>query len=167
MKNIISIIVAASDNDAIGINQRLPWRLSADLKRFKALTTGHTVIMGRKTFESLPNGPLPNRRNIVLTSKDNGKFTGCTVCKSVEEALKACKEESEVFIIGGASVYRLTLPIADKIYITRVHHCFDSADTFLPPVEWSEWTETERQDFQADEKNEFSYSFQVFERKSV
>lgn len=161
----ISIIVAVSDNDAIGVEQRLPWRLSADLKHFKALTVGHTVIMGRNTFDSLPNGPLPNRRNIILTSQTDLDIPGCTLCHSLQEALHVCAGESEVFIIGGASVYRQSLPLADTLYITRVHHTFNSADTFFPSVDWNEWEEIEKSDFMPDEKNEYAYSFYTCRRK--
>ena len=161
----VSIIVAVSDNGAIGIEQRLPWRLSADLKHFKALTVGHTVIMGRNTFESLPNGPLPNRKNIVLSSRKGLEVPGCTLCSSLPEALAECAEEAEVFIIGGATVYRQALSKADKLYLTRVHHTFESADTFFPEVDWSEWEEEGKEDFLPDEKNEYPYTFYTYRRK--
>ena len=161
----VSIIVAVSDNGAIGIEQRLPWRLSVDLKHFKALTVGHTVIMGRNTFESLPNGPLPNRKNIVLSSRKGLEVPGCTLCPSLPEALAECAEEAEVFIIGGATVYRQALSKADKLYLTRVHHTFESADTFFPEVDWSEWEEEEKEDFLPDEKNEYPYTFYTYRRK--
>lgn len=162
---MISIIVAASDNDAIGIEQRLPWRLSADLKHFKALTSGHTVVMGRKTFESLPNGALPNRHNVVLTSQPDALFPHCSVYRSWEEMTKACPTAEELFIIGGATLYRQALPVADKLYLTRVHHVFGEADTFLPAVDWSEWALQESESFPADEKNEYPYSFETYVRK--
>ena len=138
----ISIIAAISDNNAIGKNQQLLWHLPADMKHFKELTTGHAIIMGRKTFESLPNGPLPERKNVVLTTMPE-----------------------EVFVIGGALVYRQALRRADKMYITRVHHEFENADTFFPVVDWEQWEEVERQDFPADEKNAYPYSFITYVRK--
>ena len=161
----VSIIVAVSENGAIGIEQRLPWRLSADLKHFQALTLGHTVIMGRNTFDSLPNGPLPKRKNIVLTSRKDWDDSDCLRCSSLEEALAICADEPEVFVIGGAAVYQRALPKADKLYLTRVHHAFETADTFFPVVDWSEWEEVSREDGWPDEKNEYPYSFLTYRRK--
>ncbi len=162
---MISIIVAASENDAIGIDQHLPWRLSADLKHFKALTTGHVVVMGRKTFESLPNGALPNRQNVVLTSQSEANFPNCHVFGSWEEMAHSYPKEEELFIIGGATLYRQALSVADRLYLTRVHHSFMDADTFLPPVDWSEWTLQKSETFPADTKNEYPYSFETYVRK--
>ena len=152
----ISIIAAISDNNAIGKNQQLLWHLPADMKHFKELTTGHAIIMGRKTFESLPNGPLPERKNVVLTTMPED-FVNCFACESMHDALDLCEHEEEVFVIGGALVYRQALRRADKMYITRVHHEFGNADTFFPVVDWEQWEEVERQDFPADENLFFHY----------
>lgn len=161
----ISIIVAIADDRAIGKNNDLLWHLSADMKHFKGLTTGHTIIMGRKTFESLPKGGLPNRTNLVLTSATEKEFLNASACKSIEDALKLCHNEEEVFIIGGASIYNQSIDIADKMYITRVHAEFPDADTFFPDIDWSQWKEVEKEDFTADEKNPFDYSFVTYLRK--
>nr|APO30046.1 Dihydrofolate reductase [uncultured bacterium] len=128
----ISIIAAIADDNAIGKNNKLLWRLPADMRRFKDLTTGHAVIMGRKTFESLPKGPLPNRKNVVLTTLPEAGFVNCFGCESMGSALDICEKEDEIFILGGALVYRQALRIADKMYITRVHGEFKDADTFFP-----------------------------------
>lgn len=161
----LSIIVAIADDNAIGKNNDLLWRMPADMKHFKALTTGHTVIMGRKTFESLPNGSLPNRKNVVLTSMPKAQFTNCFVSKSIHDALDICKDDDQIFIIGGAQVYKHSLDIANKMYITRVHTNFPDADTHFPNVNWDLWEETERQDFEADEKNPYPYTFLTYIRK--
>ena len=120
----ISIIAAVAEDNAIGKNQELLWRMPADMKRFKELTTGHTVIMGRKTFESLPNGGLPNRKNVVLTSMPEANFIGCFACESINEALELCEKEEQIFLIGGSLVYKLGLDFADKMYLTRVTQTF-------------------------------------------
>lgn len=160
----ISIIAAIADNNAIGKNQQLLWHLPADMKHFKDLTMGHAIIMGRKTFESLPNGPLPGRKNVVLTTLPED-FVNCFACESMHDALDLCDQEDEVFIIGGALVYRQALHRADKMYITRVHQSFEHADAFFPVVDWEQWEEIEHQDFPADEKNAYPYSFHTYVRK--
>ncbi len=160
----ISIIAAIADNNAIGKNQQLLWHLPADMKHFKELTMGHAIIMGRKTFESLPNGPLPGRKNVVLTTYPED-FVNCFACESMHDALDLCDQEEEVFIIGGALVYRQALRRADKMYITRVHASFEQADAFFPVVDWEQWEEVEHQDFPADEKNAYPYSFHTYVRK--
>lgn len=165
MKSTISIIAAIADNNAIGKDQQLLWRLPSDMKRFKGLTTGHTVVMGRKTFESLPKGALPNRKNVVLTTHPEVSFKDTFICKSMNDALNLCENEDEIFMIGGAAVYRQALRIADKMYLTLVHHTFEDADTFFPEVDFSEWEETEREDFPADEKHEYPYTFVTYIRK--
>lgn len=161
----ISIIAAIADNNAIGKNQQLLWSLPNDMKRFKSLTTGHAVVMGRKTFESLPNGALPNRKNVVLTTLPEAIFMDSFACESMHDALNLCENEDEVFMIGGAMVYRQALKIADKMYLTLVHHTFEDADTFFPEIDYSEWIETERQDFPADEKHAYPYTFVTYIRK--
>lgn len=152
----ISLIVAASENNVIGKDNNLIWHLSADLKRFKALTTGHAVIMGRKTFESIGR-PLPNRRNIII-SASLSSVDGCEVVASVAEALDAVKGENEAFIIGGGSIYNALWNKAGRLYLTRVKVELEG-DTFIPEIKPSEWEEVRREEFSADEKNEFSFSF--------
>src|ERR1700744_4386005 len=153
---IVSIIVAIGENNAIGKNNQLLWHLPADLKHFKNKTAGHTIIMGRKTFDSLGK-PLPNRRNIVVTRQDI-TIPGCEVVKSIDEAIALCKGEDEVFIGGGAEIYRQAMEKTDRIYLTIVHRSFE-ADTFFPEIDYREWKETSHEDHQADEKNNIPYSF--------
>lgn len=133
----ISIIVAVAENQVIGFDNHLLWHISEDLKRFKCLTLGHHVIMGRKTYESVGK-PLPGRINIVVSRQNNLTVEGCLVAKSLEEALELAKQDSELFIIGGGDIYKQALPIADKIYFTRVHAGFPG-DTFFPELNLSEW----------------------------
>lgn len=153
----ISIIVAIARNFAIGKNNDLLFHLPNDLKRFKQITTGHPVIMGRNTFLSLPKGALPNRRNIVITDNPREKFDGCEMVFSVDEAVEAVKNESEAFIIGGGMIYRQFFPVAGKLYLTIVHRDFE-ADTFFPEIDYSQWKESSREDL-SDEKNGFNYSY--------
>ena len=161
----ISIVAAVADNYAIGKGNKLPWHLPADLKHFRELTTGHAVVMGKRTFESLPNGPLPNRRNVVLTSvMSEGVNEGYFEADSLEDAFYLCEKEEKIFIVGGAAVYRQSLEIADSLYITWVHHEF-SADIYFPEVDFSKWEEVSRQDMPADEKNPYAYSFVHYKRK--
>jgi dihydrofolate reductase len=162
---MISIIAAIADNNAIGANNSLLWSLPNDMKRFRELTTGHTVIMGRKTFESLPKGALPNRRNVVITGNIQLSFNGCEMFDRLEEAIRRFKDENEIFIIGGASVYEQAIGLADKLYITTVHHTFDEADTFFPLIDEREWTLTEREDFPSNAKHLFPYTFKTFIKK--
>ncbi|HET6556708.1 MAG TPA: dihydrofolate reductase [Prolixibacteraceae bacterium] len=153
----ISIIVAIAQNFAIGKNNDLLFHLPNDLKRFKQITTGHPVIMGRNTFLSLPKGALPNRRNIVITDNPDEKFEDCEMVFSVDEAVKAVKNDSEAFIIGGGMIYRQFFPVAGKLYLTVVHKDFE-ADTFFPEIDYSQWVELSREDL-SDEKNGFNYSY--------
>ena len=159
----INIIVAIAENYAIGSENKLIYWLPNDLKRFKALTTGHTIIMGRKTFESLPKGALPNRRNIVLTHQDV-KFTDTECFSSLKEALAACSNEEEVYIIGGASVYQESMAIADKLYITYIENTPKQADAFFPYIDNTIWRETNREMHPADDKHQYSYIFIDYER---
>ncbi len=154
---VLSIIVAAAENDVIGRDNVLIWRLSADLKRFKSLTTGHTVLMGRRTFESMGR-PLPNRRNMVLSGDPSFAPAGCEVVGSVEEALEKAAGDEQVFVIGGGQVYRTFWERADRLYLTVVHTKAEG-DTVIPPVDPRRWREVKREDFRADEKNEFDYSY--------
>lgn len=160
----ISIIVAIAENNAIGKDNDLIWYISDDLKRFKRLTTSHTIIMGRKTFESLPNGALPKRRNIVVTRNKELKLEKAEVANSVQEAIDLCKNEEEVFIIGGGTIYKEALKYTDKLYLTRVHESFD-ADTFFPEINFEEWEEVSNEKFPVTEKNKYAYSFIDLVRK--
>lgn len=158
----ISIIVAIGENHAIGKNNQLLWHMPNDLKHFKDLTSGRTIIMGRKTFDSVGK-PLPRRRNIVVTRQDI-TIPGCEIVKSVEDGLTLCKDEDEVFIGGGAEIYKLAMHLTDRIYLTIIHKSFD-ADTFFPEIDKSEWKEVKREDFEPDEKNPLPYSFITLERR--
>jgi dihydrofolate reductase len=161
---IISIIVAIGKNNEIGKGNDLLCRLPADLKHFKEITSGYTIIMGRKTFDSLPKGALPNRRNIVISRNPDLKIEGAEIYPSLDSALIKLLNESEVFIIGGAQIYKQTFPIADKLYLTKIHADFSEADTFFPPIDWKSWRELSRETFSADEKNPYSFSFLEYER---
>ena len=159
---IVSIVVAIAENNAIGKNNQLLWHLPADLKHFKNITTGHTVIMGRKTYESVGK-PLPNRRNIIITRQDI-TVEGCEVVKSIEDALALCADEEEVFIVGGADIYKQSMHLTNRIYLTVVHQKFE-ADSFFPEIHYEEWLETEQEDHEPDEKNKLPYSFITLERR--
>jgi dihydrofolate reductase len=159
----ISIIVAIARNWAIGKDNQLLWHISEDLKRFKRLTTGHQIIMGKKTYESLPFRPLKDRTNIVITDDPEEKFDGCITVYSIQEALDYCDERKESFIIGGGSVYRQFLPYANKLYITLVNRDFE-ADTFFPVIDFSKWRLICKENIEDDEQNDFSYSFLVYEK---
>lgn len=161
----ISIIAAVAENYAIGKSNKLLCHLPADLKFFKELTTGHCVVMGKRTFESLPNGALPNRKNIVLTSfMSEGVNEDFFEADSIEDACYLCENEEHVFIIGGATVYRQCIDKVDSMYITWIHAEFQ-ADVFFPKINFDEWEEISREDHQADEKNPYDYSFVYYERK--
>ena len=154
----ISIIVAIAENRAIGFENKLLYWLPNDLKRFKSLTTGHTIIMGRKTFESLPKGALPNRRNIVLSRQDI-EFPGAERFPSLEAALEACRADEEVFIIGGASVYHEALPLADKLCITHIEDTPAEADAFFQEIDPAVWEVASSEAHATDEKHFFPYRF--------
>jgi len=160
---MLSIIVAIAENYAIGKNNELLWYIPEDLKRFKKLTTGHTIIMGKKTFESLPKRPLPNRQNIVITDDPKDHFEGCITVLSIDDALKQCDPSKENFIIGGASIYRQFLPFTDRLYLTTVHKSF-TGDVFFPPIDFNEWNLISKEDFSSDEHNDFSYSNLIYDR---
>lgn len=161
----ISIIAAIAENNAIGKKQQLLCHLPLDLKRFKELTMGSAIVMGRKTFESLPNGALPKRKNIVLTSIPEEGYHDCFICESLEDAINLCEKEDEIFIIGGAIVYKQAMPLADKMYLTRIHHAFEEADTFFPEINFDEWSEIEKKSFPADDKHAYGFSFHTYVRK--
>ena len=162
---MISIIAALAENNAIGYKNDLLFHLRADLQRFKALTTGHTIIMGRRTFESLPKGALPNRRNIVLSRQEDLHFPNTEIFPSLKDALAACATDEEVYIIGGASVYAEALPLADRLCLTHVHATPQQADVFFPEFSTEEWQITFSEDHEADEKNEQPYTFVNYQRK--
>jgi dihydrofolate reductase len=157
---IITIVVAIASNNAIGKNNQLLWHLPNDLKHFKDITTGHTVIMGRKTFDSVGK-PLPRRRNIIIT-RQNLLIDGCEVVHSLDAAMAICKNGEEVMIIGGAEIYREALPLTNRIYLTIVHQDF-GGDTFFPEIDYTKWKETAREEHQPDEKHLYAYSFVTLE----
>lgn len=158
---IASIVVAIAENYAIGKDNKLLWHLPKDLKHFKDITTGGTVIMGRKTYDSVGK-PLPNRRNIIIT-RQQIEIAGCEVVNSIQAALDLCRDQQEVFIVGGAEIYKQAMPLTDKIYLTIVHENFEG-DTYFPEIKEDIWKETERTDHDADEKNPLPFSFITLER---
>lgn len=160
----LALIAAIAKNNAIGYGNRLIYWLPNDLKRFKELTTGHTIIMGSNTFRSLPKGALPNRRNIVLSRKEKS-FPGCETFSSLEEALANCTNEDIVYIIGGETLYKAALPIADILCLTEVDDTPAQADAFFPQFARNEWEIIEKEEHTADEKHSFNYSFTTFLRR--
>ena len=163
-KNEIAIVVVVDENNGIGKDGDLLCHLPNDLKHFKKLTTGHTIIMGRKTFESLPKGALPNRINIVITSDNADNYPGCIVARSVDEAFLLTKKKDKVFIIGGGKIYNSTLYLANKLYLTRIHHRFEDADTFFPDIDFNNWELIEEEKHKADEKHLYDYSFRSYKK---
>ena len=162
---MISIIVAIAENYAIGKQGGLLCHLPEDLKHFKTITSGSTVIMGERTFYSLPKHPLPNRRNIVITDQAGKTFDGAEAAYSIEDAVRLVKGDEEAFVIGGGMVYRQFMAIADKLYITHIHHSWEDADTFFPVIEPSTWRKVSEEMHLADEKNPFDYTFTEYLRK--
>ena len=161
--NNISIIVAIAENRAIGKDNKLLWQLSDDLKRFKKLTTGHTLIMGRNTFLSLPNGALPNRRHIVISDQAGESFAGCEMAGSIEESVQLAGTDEECFVIGGGMIYKQFLPLAGKLYLTQVHASFD-ADTFFPEIDFSQWKSLLSEEVDSGERNQYKHSYTEFVR---
>jgi dihydrofolate reductase len=160
---MISLICATSQNKVIGIDNQLPWRLSADLKRFKSLTLGHHILMGRKTFESIGR-PLPGRTSVIITRQADYQADGCRVAHSLEEALALSRNDDEIFIIGGAAIYEAALKYADRIYLTIIQQDFEG-DTYLFEIDPLLWQEVSREEFEPDERNPFRYSFLILERR--
>lgn len=158
----VSIVVAVAENNSIGKNNQLLWHLPNDLKHFKNITTGGTIIMGRKTFESIGK-PLPNRISIVVSTQKNFDAKGAIVVSSLDVALEKCKNKDEVFIIGGGEIYKYSLPFVDCIYLTKVHQNFEG-DTFFPVLNIDEWKVITEVNHLPDEHHEFSYSFIKLER---
>lgn len=162
---MVSIIVAVDRHMGIGFQNKMLFWLPEDLKRFKALTTGNTVIMGRKTFDSLPNGALPNRRNMVLSSNPNTECPGAEIFPTLEAALQSCKPEEQVYIIGGASVYKQAMPFADILRITEIDAEAQQVDTYFPAIDMNVWREKSRETHPADEKHPCPYAFVDYVRK--
>lgn len=160
----ISLIVAVAEDRAIGDKGNLLWHLSSDLKRFKAITTGHTIIMGRKTYDSLPNGALPNRRNIVI-SRQLKSLKDTEVYSDIDEALKATSDEDIVYIIGGGEIYKKTFPRADELHITLVHKSYPEADTRFPEWKLTDWNILKQERIGQDEKNELDSVYYHLTRK--
>ena len=160
----LSLIVAVSENGVIGRSGDLPWRLSADLRRFKRLTMGHAILMGRKTYESIGR-PLPGRTSVIMTRDASYTASGCRIVSSLEQALAIGADGDELFVIGGQQIYALALPHADRLYWTQVHSVVEG-DTFFPEMDWSAWQLIEDERHSADEKNEFDYSFRRYRREA-
>ncbi len=161
---MITMIAAAGENNELGKDNDLLWHLPDDFKRFKQLTTGHYIIMGRKTFETFPK-PLPNRTHLVITRNKDYKKEGAVVVHSMEEALKISKNDAQPFIIGGGEIYKMGLPFADKIELTRVNETFDNADTFFPEFSTEEWQLVSEIEHGKDEKHNFSFTYETWVRK--
>jgi dihydrofolate reductase len=159
----ISIIVAIAENLAIGKDNLLLWHISEDLKRFKKLTAGHTLIMGRNTFLSLPNGALPRRRHIVISDQKGETFEGCEMAGSIEEAIHLAGDGDECFVIGGGMVYKQFLPVAGKLYLTQVHKSFE-ADTFFPEIDFTHWKALASEEVAAGDKNQYAHTYTEYVR---
>ncbi|QCU19275.1 type 3 dihydrofolate reductase [Bacillus altitudinis] len=162
---MISMIVATGKDRVIGKDNQMPWHLPADLAYFKKVTSGHTIVMGRKTFESIGRA-LPNRRNIVLTTSSSfqAEGCGCEVVHSIDDILTIAKTEEELLIIGGSKLYEEMMPYADRLYITHIHHSFEG-DRFFPYYDEDNWTVVSREKGHRDEKNPYNYEFVVYDRK--
>lgn len=158
-----TMIAAAAENNALGKDNKIIWHLPDDYKRFKAITSGHYIIMGRKTFESLQK-PLPNRTHIVISRQEDYNPEGCTVVKTIEEALAACPANEDRFIIGGGEIYNLALPEANKIELTRVHHSFE-ADTFFPEIDLKDWELVQSELHPTDERHQYEFTYETYIRK--
>jgi dihydrofolate reductase len=163
---MISIIVAVSEDWGIGKDNDLLWHISEDLKRFRRLTTGNTIIMGKKTWESLPRRPLPGRKNVVLTDNPKEIIEGSVTAYSIEDALSKCGREEEIFIIGGGSIYRQFMPLADRLYITHVH-TKAPADIFFPEIDLSIWEVAEKEEFKNVDSQSVPYTYVVYRKKNL
>ena len=160
---MIIMIAAVAENNALGKNNDLLWHLPNDFKRFKEVTSGHPIIMGRKTFESFPK-PLPNRTHIIITRQKNFVKEGCIVVDTIEKAIEACSKEEDIYIIGGGEIYKQSMHLADQLDITRVHESFE-ADVFFPEIDLNIWELTNETFQLKDDKHLFDYTFQTFSRK--
>ncbi|HWB64585.1 MAG TPA: dihydrofolate reductase [Chitinophagales bacterium] len=165
----ISMVVAASENNAIGLKGKLLWHLPKDMQFFKDVTEGHYVLMGRKSWEALPPKfrPLPKRPNVVITRQPGYEATGATVVPTIEAGVELARQnaEQELMVIGGGEIYKQALPVTNKVYLTRVHHVFDEADAYFPELNEGEWEITSTIKHTADEKHRYSFDFLVYERK--
>jgi dihydrofolate reductase len=161
---MISMIVAMGENNAIGKDNELLWHLPADFKHFKSVTMGKPILMGRKTYESIGK-PLPGRKNIVITRNKSFFAEGIVIVNSIEAALEEAQEHEEVMVIGGASFYQQMLPVAERLYVTKVHHTFE-ADAFFPDINSDKWRVTEQSECAADDKHAYDFSFMTYQRAS-
>lgn len=160
---MITVIAAVAENNALGKENQLLWHLPDDFKRFKTLTSGHFIIMGRKTFESFPK-PLPNRTHVIISRQADYQPEGCIVVNSLEQAIEACPKTEEVFIIGGGEIYRQSIAVADKLDLTKVHATFE-ADTHFPEIDLSQWQLVFEEYHPKDERHDFAFTFQTYSRK--
>jgi dihydrofolate reductase len=160
----LSIIVAMDENGLIGRDNDLPWRLPNDLKRVKEITSGHTIVMGRKNYESIGH-PLPDRRNIIITRNTEYTVDGCEIIYNPDPILNEVDSEEEVYIFGGSEIYKIFLPFVKTIYITRINHSFEG-DTYFPEINWDEWHESCREVHGIDEKNKYPHTFYIYDRKN-
>ena len=158
----VSIIVAMAENGVIGRDMDLPWHISADLKRFKALTMGHHIVMGRKTFESIGR-LLPGRTTVIVTRQPDYQVDGAVIVNSLGAAQAAATDDSELFIIGGGQIYEIALPLADRLHVTRVHTEVDG-DTSFPVIDWDQWELVSAERHGADEKNDYDFTFESYRR---
>ena len=154
------MVAAIAENNALGKDNDLLWHLPDDFKRFKQITSGHYIIMGRKTFESFPK-PIPNRTHVIITSKKNYHPEGCIIVDSMKKAIEACPKDETIFIIGGGEIYTLGMDFADTIELTRVHENFE-ADTFFPEIDNTKWKQTSEEHHPADERHKFNFTYQTF-----
>ena len=159
----LTMVAAAGENNELGKNNQLIWRLPDDFKRFKKITSHHHIIMGRKTFESFPK-PLPNRTHVVITRQKDYPDENCIPVSSLEKAIEICPQDEENFIIGGGEIYKIALPISDKIELTKVHGKFD-ADTFFPDIDTDNWELKEEEFHDKDEKHQYAFTYQTFVKK--
>jgi dihydrofolate reductase len=157
----LTLIAAVAENNALGKDNKMLWHLPDDFKRFKRLTSGHYIIMGRKTFESLP-GMLPNRTHVIITRQENYKADGCIIVNSLDEAIAACPQNEEVFVIGGGEIYKQAIDRADKIELTRVHGISPEADAFFPEIDLDMWKLVESFHHPKDEKHKFEFTFETY-----
>jgi dihydrofolate reductase len=160
----ISIIVAIAEDNAIGKNNELLYRIPGDMKRFKKITSGHTIVMGKRTYFSLPKRPLPDRTNIVISDDKNDRFEGCIMAYSIEDAIEKCNDRDENFIIGGGIIYRAFFPFTNKLYLTRIHKYFE-ADTFFPDIDPAQWEVKEETDVTEETQGLVKCSFVIMEKK--
>ncbi len=165
----VSMVVAASDNNAIGLKGNLLWRLPDDMQFFKDVTWGHYVLMGRKSWEALPEKyrPLPGRKNIVVTRQKDFKATGCEIVDNIDAGITLAEKngENELMIIGGGEIYHQALDKTNRIYLTRVHHVFENADAYFPELNKNDWKEVSKKEYHTDARHQYAFDFLVFERK--